>query len=416
MRFACGVFLVFGMSISSTGAVEAKDADHLAPRLCGALAQAVDQAGGGRDLPSLAVSYLSGPNDEHMPAPLAQSAFTYDNAVAAISLVACGDVQRASRIGDAFLAASVHDRTFGDGRLRNAYRAGVLKAEAPTLPGWWDMQHKLWAEDAYQDGTSSGNVAWAGLALLTLYQATDDGRYRDGAQALLHWIVQNAGGGPDTSGYTGGFDGFDSSQTRLLWKSTEHNIDILALAIWLHSLDGDAISAKAAASSRAFLDSMFDAGEGSFRLGTTVDGSAQTTQHVALDTQLWPSLVIGNPPRDWHRAVAYAETHLAVPGGFDFNEDRDGLWVEGTAQAAVTFAALGQTETADRLISSIAQQCSPSGLLFATREARISTGLAIGPASREPDFFYYRRPHLGATAWGVLAALRWNPFQAKTPE
>ena len=415
MRFGCSVFLVFGMSVLFTSPVEAKEADRLVPRLCSALAQTVDQAGGGLDLPSLVVSYLPGPDGDEIPAPLAHSAFTYDNAVAAISLVACGDVQRARRIGDALVAATIHDRTFGDGRLRNAYRAGVLKKEAPSLSGWWDMQHKLWAEDAYQDGTSSGNVAWAGLALLTLYQATNDSRYHDSAKGLLTWIVQNTASRPDTIGYTGGFDGFDSSQTRLLWKSTEHNIDILALAEWLHSLDGDDVSAKAALNSRAFLDSMFDAGEGLFRLGTTADGSKQPTQHVALDTQLWPSL-IRDPPSDWRRAVTYAETHLAVPGGFDFNEDRDGLWVEGTAQAALTFSVLDRPEAADGLMSSIARECSPSGLLFATREARLSTGLAVGPGSKDQDFFYYRRPHLGATAWGALAALRWNPFQGRTSE
>jgi hypothetical protein len=34
----------------------------------------------------------------------------------------------------------------------------------------------------------------------------------------------------------------------------------------------------------------------------------------------------------------------------------------------------------------------------------------IGPNSTGPDFFYYHLPHLGATAWAVIAALGWNPF------
>ena len=32
------------------------------------------------------------------------------------------------------------------------------------------------------------------------------------------------------------------------------------------------------------------------------------------------------------------------------------------------------------------------------------------PTGTVPDFFYYRRPHLGATAWAVLAETGWNPF------
>lgn len=50
--------------------------------------------------------------------------------------------------------------------------------------------------------------------------------------------------------------------------------------------------------------------------------------------------------------------------------------------------------------------------MFATREPRITTGLAIGPASTSADAYYYRRPHLGATAWAALAALQRNPFRA----
>ena len=59
-----------------------------------------------------------------------------------------------------------------------------------------------------------------------------------------------------------------------------------------------------------------------------------------------------------------------------------------------------------------------SGLLNATRSARVSTGLSIDPSgtSTIPDFFYYKRPHLGATAWAVLAETGWNPFTgAKVP-
>ena len=121
-------------------------------------------------------------------------------------------------------------------------------------------------------------------------------------------------------------------------------------------------------------------------------------------------------PASWRRAVSGAQDRLAVPGGFDFNEDRDGLWVEGTAQAALTLKALGRAGEANPLLETLGGQISPSGYLFAAREPRITTGIAIGPASTEPDFFYHRRPHLGATAWGALAALGWNPFTGRRVE
>jgi hypothetical protein len=49
-------------------------------------------------------------------------------------------------------------------------------------------------------------------------------------------------------------------------------------------------------------------------------------------------------------------------------------------------------------------------LLNATRGARLTTGLSIDPTGSVPDFFYYKRPHLGATAWAALAETGWNPF------
>ena len=64
------------------------------------------------------------------------------------------------------------------------------------------------------------------------------------------------------------------------------------------------------------------------------------------------------------------------------------------------------------VIRHVAHDVSPGGYLWATRQPRITTGLALGPDSATDDFHYYR-PHLGATAWAALAALGWNPFTGR---
>src|SRR5581483_11670466 len=51
--------------------------------------------------------------------PLHGAAYLYDNAVAAIALVGCGERDKASRIGAAILWAIDNDRIWHDGRLRN---------------------------------------------------------------------------------------------------------------------------------------------------------------------------------------------------------------------------------------------------------------------------------------------------------
>src|SRR4051794_28274242 len=91
--------------------------------LCASIANHVDLAGGAdTSEPVFLRSYEPGPNEASLPPPLALSAFSYDNALAIIALVACKDLPRARRVADAFIAATRNDRTFTDGRVRNAYR------------------------------------------------------------------------------------------------------------------------------------------------------------------------------------------------------------------------------------------------------------------------------------------------------
>ena len=96
--------------------------------------------------------------------------------------------------------------------------------------------------------------------------------------------------------------------------------------------------------------------------------------------------------------------------GYGFNRDPDGLWTEGTAQAAAVARLSGLGDKAQPLWRVLLAQQAGNGWLFATPQARISTGLAIGPDSVSNDFFYYHLPHLGATAWAAIAATGVNPF------
>ena len=80
------------------------------------------------------------------------------------------------------------------------------------MPGWWDETQKIWAEDPAQDGTSTGNVAWAALALLTLHEATRQPSYLVAAERLIDWVIANVNSG---RGFRGGFHGYDPQQVKL---------------------------------------------------------------------------------------------------------------------------------------------------------------------------------------------------------
>jgi hypothetical protein len=390
-----------------TGSVAANgDPESQRARYCAPLADAVtSQAAGGKAV--FVRSYEHGADESSLPAGLASSAFVYDNALAVIALVACGNVSSATTIGNALSLAARNDRTFKDGRVRNAYRAGPVGEGAPALPGWWDGKQNIWAEDPAQDGSSTGNVAWVALALLTLHQATKQESFLADAEHLIDWIIANVSSG---SGFRGGFHGYDPQQVKLTWISTEHNVDVYAAATWLFRLTNQQKYADAASQARQFLGRAFNVNY--FLLGTKPDGSLADPGMLALDVQLWPWMAIPDAPAQWRSALNFAATHLAVKGGFDFNADRDGLWVEGTAQASLAYRIAGDPRRSAQLLVTLEAERTASGLLNATREARVSTGLSIDPTGTgtEPDFFYFRRPHLGATAWATLAALAWNPF------
>ena len=144
---------------------------------CGYLAGLIDKAS-----PSGPLFLPSYPTVES--GPLHGAAYLYDNAVAAIALVGCGEQDKAYRIGSAILWAIDNDRTWHDGRLRNAYAAGVVANGSAKLPGWWDNTQNKWLEDRYQVGSDNGNMAWAMLALLSIDDVNTGSRFRDGAARL----------------------------------------------------------------------------------------------------------------------------------------------------------------------------------------------------------------------------------------
>jgi hypothetical protein len=305
------------------------------------------------------------------------------------------------------LAASEGDRSGAAGRIRNAYRPGPV-TERPVPPmGWWSDQDGRWVEDPYQVGSATGNVAWAALALLTV--GSGDDRYRAAAARLMHWVVATTLDPRTPAGFTGGLYGYDDTAERLTWKSTEHNTDLAAVFGWLARFEPGKGWQAQADIARAFVAAAWDEASGHFWVGTSPDGVTPNRHNAGLDAQLWP-LLLPDAPKDWRRSVCYVEQHHAASGGFDFNDDRDGAWWEGTAQAALAYRALGRASDADRLLAAIDGQFSPGGFVWASSRARLTTGLGLSPASTTDDFYYYRLPHLGATAWAALAAIGWNPF------
>ncbi len=373
-------------------------ASTVAAKSCAALKSRVDSIPGHGPLFLRSYDAAQGVGEPQEPA-LKTAAFVYDEALAVIALIGCDALPEASRVGEALRVAATTDT-----RLRNVYRAGAV-GEKVLRNGWWDEAQKRWVEDPYQAGTATGNVAWVALALLALHDATHDPKWLGAARGLGRWIVANESDARGAGGFRGGLNGFDESPQPLDWKSTEHALDLVAVFDWLAAVDRGSDDWKGrAADARAFVDSQWDDREGYFTIGTGIDGVRANLQSSALDVQIWSQLVPQAQPR-WKRALAYAEREHGVDCGFDFNADRDGVWLEGTAQAALAYRVRGDRAAADLRLGCVAREFSRNGYIYATREPRITTGLAGGA-------YYFRLPHLGATAWAALAALDRNPYVA----
>jgi len=339
-------------------------------------------------------------------------AFTYDNAVAALAFIAFGDRERAQQIVDTLITAQNHDRFYTDGRIRNAYRGGkrVVPQRAIDLPGWYDIAVNRWQENEFQISTHTGNVAWAMLALLGYYQAFGGNSYLAAAEKMGEWIEANCRSDREPAGYTGGYAGWENRLNRLIYKSTEHNLDLYPAFERLYQITGNPAWRERATRSRNFVLAMWDETEGKFWTGTQADGVTINRDFIPLDAQAWAILALRDTFKAGKRPLEYAERHLKVAQGFDFNQDRDGIWYEGTAHMAVAYQFTGQFNQANVLISSLVAAQDKSGGLPAADRDGLTTGIWSTDGT---PWLYFKRPHVGATAWLVLAQKQVNPFWPK---
>ncbi len=365
--------------------------------------------------PAFLASYEARPEGDPLLPVLRDVAFVYDNALVIVALIGCGQISAATPIGDALLYAIDNDRHYRDGRLRNAYKAGPIEdlTKPAPMPGYRDEETGTWREDAYQAGTATGSTAWAALALLNLHRTTGETRYLDGAKRIMRWINTLTFDSHGPGGYRGGFYGFEPTPRRIGWKSTEHNIDVYAANRWLAETTGKGVWRRHAARALTFVAAAWSVHDAQFHIGTGSDGATWNREQTGLDAQLWPLIAAPQVVAKSDRAIDATLSGFGVDGGLDFNTDRDAAWLEGTAQGALVLKAFGRNDEARSMLRIVMENRVGDGLIYASSKDRLTTGLTTGPDSDAPEFFYFRLPHIGATAWAALAGTGWNPFTGR---
>jgi len=374
--------------------------------------------------PRFLASYETIPSQDPFDYVMRNVAFSYDNALALLAFLAGGtrdDTRRARLLADAFVYAFEHDRFYegDDRRLRNGYSGGDLilfpgwtpngRVGTVRMPGFAAPGTGKWLEDEFQVSTDTGNVAWPMIALLSAYQKLGDPRYLDTAKQLGAWVVNMcADYERGAGGFTGGYRGWEKpvDPRRLMYKSTEHNMDLYVAFKRLHDATGEPGWLEPTEQARQLVEAMWDPSEGKFWTGTLDDGvtinkSDKSDESVIpLDVQAWAVLAFPDVI-EYRRGLQYVEQHHALPGGFDYNTDLDGIWLEGTAHMSCAYRVVGQAQKADVARKHVEAAQYKNGAIPAASKDGLTTGF---------DWLYYHRAHVGATAWYLLAAMKVNPY------
>jgi hypothetical protein len=183
----------------------------------------------------------------------------------------------------------------------------------------------------------------------------------------------------------------------------------------MFAISGDPTWSDGAEHAQLFVEQMWD---GSNYLAGTTSPAARNNlpDQLPLDTQAWNVLsrtnVLALHPQLFSNAEARFGCAFDGFTGYDFNNDKDGVWFEGTGQMCVAYAVAGQSQMAESLAHTLgnAQQMPAPvgnglGMLAASHNG-VTTGFSTVFGSN----YYNCRLHVGATAWNIFAQLGFNPY------
>jgi hypothetical protein len=160
---------------------------------------------------------------------------------------------------------------------------------------------------------------------------------------------------------------------------------------------------------KEFVLSMYNERAHYFYTGTQNDGRTISRVVQPLDANTWSILALGDDFEDAELVMTFVEENMAYGDGFDFSAgDIDGVWHEGTAQMAVCYKVMGNTESYDRVMAYLNSQMAADGSITAADRDGVSTGFYV--SGTDVKWEYNCTTNLGATNWLAFAQLGTNPL------
>jgi hypothetical protein len=385
---------------------------------------------------------------------LGATAFTYDNAVAINAYLLRGtsdNLRRAKVLGNGLIYAQATNFPFNDGRFAQAY---FVNTPNPDGSGAYITPA---AFPFYFYSSSTGDQAWAGMALAQLYNRTGQQKYLTAALNVANWIVANTYNTLGAGGYSFGtnINQFNQSVPSPNGKSTEGNIDAYAFFTMLADITDNGTAANGASwkslakHALVFVKAMYNPAGGYFYTGTLGDQITINPSPIPEDCQTWSYLaLLDNHYKhtiDWalnnlETTDTAASPHSSLTGtetitGMVFDtaslttkaDDPTAVWLEGTSHTIAALIAriiAGNESLSSRYtdlgtVEYFIENCEKAqaelggGQTVNGVPIPLGEGLVAATSVMDTGFGYTYGPslHIGATGWYLVAVQGGNSFQ-----
>lgn len=282
------------------------------------------------------------------------------------------------------------------------------------------------------------------------------------ARGMLDWCAENTIKTDTVGGFTGGFYGGvgfqkgtnDFGPVKLEWRSTEHMADLYACYRMMFAITAEPRYFFLMKHCMRFIDSMWYDGPANDFLKGQVDGLEKVTMYwtgtgppledgtiptntsnLPTDPTVW--VIYGADRRDQQRVKAMEFIHFfgrvlsGDPNSLTkYSVLSTGGWIEGAGQVAVAFSEMGLPSWQKGVLGACVTHQFPYlgyekiGLYYNPKPGQAdyggqmysvsqdsNTGFTLPGEDATEAWKYYRRGHVGATAWFVIGCYGSNPFK-----
>ncbi|MBU4376752.1 MAG: right-handed parallel beta-helix repeat-containing protein, partial [Candidatus Omnitrophica bacterium] len=334
--------------------------------------------------------------------PSIYTATIRETAQAIIALLARGtsdDITRAHILANTLKYCQEHDPTFTDGRIRDAYWSTNLMDESTGN-----------ASVKSPDSTSS-NLAWALLAFIQDYEI-DTTAHADMLTAAtnLAAFIDSEYKDATNPGFVYGYTGWEGSQVKQTYKSTENNAVLYTAFKQLYDITQNSTWYDDAIWAKRYLEEItWNDSDKMFFSGTKDDGITVNTFNPTIDADTIPLLALGSDypltQIDGWVEANYATTY-GVFSGYDYNQDRDGIVYAPTAQMGLVYGLLGDETKHDSVLTELrntqigAYHSDGKGIVAASKDG-VTSGWG---------YTYDAVLNVGTTSWYIALERGFNPL------